>query len=178
MKEVKTNYIVPVDLNCLMFMNYSNLSEFHSLLGDSIKAEEFADKAKAMQKAIQNVLWNQDDRMWYDFDLINNVSANSMIILKLEIRKLLYCCSARENIFFLPICFPCGPSATSKMIGCWWPNQLLNISRKLAPFTAEVAFQPPWTNPVSNGIFPMLGLLFSTSLSLVKYPNLLRCLEF
>ncbi len=70
---MRAHYIVPVDLNALMYMNYVNLSEFHSLLGDQARAEHFARKAEDVKEAIAKVLWHQEDGVWYDFDLVNEV---------------------------------------------------------------------------------------------------------
>ena len=57
---------MPVDLNALMFMNYSAVSEFYSLLGDTSKSDLFAKKASEMKNAIENILWNEEDQIWYD----------------------------------------------------------------------------------------------------------------
>ncbi len=65
--------MVPVDLNSLMFMNYTFVSEFHSMLGDAVKSEEFARKAEKLKEAIREVLWHDTDQVWYDFDLIHEV---------------------------------------------------------------------------------------------------------
>jgi Trehalase len=32
LKDVKTNWIIPVDLNSIMFMNYNCVSEFYAVL--------------------------------------------------------------------------------------------------------------------------------------------------
>ena len=42
--DVKTNYIVPVDLNALMYMNYIAVAEFFSLLGDVVNSEKYLEK--------------------------------------------------------------------------------------------------------------------------------------
>ena len=46
LKDVKTNYIIPVDLNSIMFMNYNCISEFYAVLGDTVKAELYSVKAR------------------------------------------------------------------------------------------------------------------------------------
>ena len=70
---MKTNFIIPVDLNSVMHLNYMSLAEFHSLLGDVERSEEFLNKAEKLQRAIQDILWCQEDRMWFDYDFLNNV---------------------------------------------------------------------------------------------------------
>ena len=68
---VKTNHIIPVDLNSLIYMNYVCISEFHSLLGDTVRSEVFMKKARAIKKAIRDVLWDESEKMWFDYDLQN-----------------------------------------------------------------------------------------------------------
>jgi len=50
------------------------VSEFHSLIGDSESAEKWMEKAKKLQKAIEQILWCEEDGVWYDFDLVNEVN--------------------------------------------------------------------------------------------------------
>lgn len=64
---------MPVDLNSIMHMNYMSLAEFYSLLGDAEKSEAYLDKADALQKAIQSVLWAEEESMWFDYDFFNSV---------------------------------------------------------------------------------------------------------
>jgi alpha,alpha-trehalase len=54
LKDIKTNLIIPVDLNSLMFMNYNSISEFYSVLGDTARADIYANKAKCGLKKISN----------------------------------------------------------------------------------------------------------------------------
>ena len=69
---MKTNHILPVDLNSLIYMNYVCISEFHSLLGDTVRSELFMSKANAIKKAIKLVLWDEKEKMWFDYDLEHN----------------------------------------------------------------------------------------------------------
>lgn len=55
-----------------MYMNYIAVSEFHSLLGDASKSEEFQAKAAALKETIMAVLWNEEDQIWYDYDVEND----------------------------------------------------------------------------------------------------------
>ena len=52
-------------------MNYVCISEFHSLLGDTVRSEMFMSKARFVKRAIKSVLWDQKDKMWFDYDLEN-----------------------------------------------------------------------------------------------------------
>ncbi len=77
LKATKTNYVVPVDLNAVMYMNYASVAEFHSLLGDAERSEAFAAKASALQKSIRAVMWNEEERMWFDYDFLNSRARNN-----------------------------------------------------------------------------------------------------
>ena len=72
LKDVKTSHILPVDLNGLMYMNYCAVSEFYSLLGDTSKSDIFSKKAIELKTAIESILWNEEDQIWYDYDLEND----------------------------------------------------------------------------------------------------------
>lgn len=115
LREIKTNYIVPVDLNSLMFMNYANLAEFHSLLGDPIMAEKYMAKADEMQAAIKAVLWCEEDRMWYDFDLINNASRIKIMFQHESNSTIIIVYRFQESSFIHQTCFLCGPSVTKQL---------------------------------------------------------------
>ena len=75
---MKTHFIAPVDLNALMFMNFSNLSEFHSLLGDAEKAEEYSAKAAEVKAAIRAVMYDEEDGVWYDYDISSQVKKDTI----------------------------------------------------------------------------------------------------
>ena len=53
-----------MDLNALMYMDYMAISEFHSLLGDSVKSDIFAKKAAKIREAITAILWSEEDQIW------------------------------------------------------------------------------------------------------------------
>ena len=74
MTDVKTNYIVPVDLNCLVFMNYMCLAEFYSYIGDAEVSDKFMTKAERLQTSIAAVFWDDEEAMWFDYDFLNDVS--------------------------------------------------------------------------------------------------------
>ena len=53
-------------------MNYVCISEFHSLLGDTVRSDIFTCKAAAIKRAVKAVLWCEDEKMWFDYDLQND----------------------------------------------------------------------------------------------------------
>ncbi|XP_034180752.2 trehalase isoform X2 [Osmia lignaria lignaria] len=71
--NISTQYIIPVDLNAILQQNGRLLSEFHSLLGNSAKAQYYAKIATELQLAIDNVLWNEDEGIWFDYDMSHKV---------------------------------------------------------------------------------------------------------
>ena len=77
LKSVRTNFIVPVDLNSVMHMNYVSMAEFYSLLGDAERSECYMEKAEALQKSIRRVLWSDEERMWFDYDFLNRAPRKS-----------------------------------------------------------------------------------------------------
>ncbi|TRY67949.1 hypothetical protein TCAL_07224 [Tigriopus californicus] len=72
--DVKTSFIVPVDLNAIMYMNYKAMSDFYTQLGDTENAEFHTKKATLLKEAIGKVLWSEEDNMWFDYDLLNDKS--------------------------------------------------------------------------------------------------------
>ncbi|KAL5287276.1 TREH family protein [Megaselia abdita] len=71
LKHLKTRSIIPVELNAILYWNARLIAEFYLLAKNSVKAKEFDDKAQEIYEAVQAVLWNQEDGIWYDYDTIN-----------------------------------------------------------------------------------------------------------
>lgn len=71
--NVKIRNIVPVDLNAFICMNVQLLSKLFSLVGDEAKSQIYRDKFLAWKEAIQMVLWNEEDGVWLDYDMLNNL---------------------------------------------------------------------------------------------------------
>lgn len=71
--DVKTSFIIPVDLNAIMYMNYRTMSDFYAQLGDTESSEFHSKKATVLKEAIGKVLWSKEDNMWFDYDLLNDV---------------------------------------------------------------------------------------------------------
>eukprot|EP00095_Tigriopus_kingsejongensis_P006740 maker-scaffold658_size117954-snap-gene-0.43 protein:Tk06740 transcript:maker-scaffold658_size117954-snap-gene-0.43-mRNA-1 annotation:"hypothetical protein DAPPUDRAFT_314347" len=71
--DVKTSFIIPVDLNAIMYMNYTIMADFYTQLEDPEKARYQFKKAELLKDAISKVLWDNEDKMWFDFDLLNDI---------------------------------------------------------------------------------------------------------
>ncbi|XP_072763574.1 trehalase [Anoplolepis gracilipes] len=75
--NVSTSDIIPVDLNAILQRNALLLVHFHSILGNVEKALEYSKIAMDYQAAIDNVLWNEDEGIWLDYDTRNKRSRNT-----------------------------------------------------------------------------------------------------
>jgi alpha,alpha-trehalase len=69
--DAKTNLILPVDLNSLMYKNYNHMSDFHERFGNELEAVIFRDKAIDLLNAITAIFWDPTEEMWFDLDMIN-----------------------------------------------------------------------------------------------------------
>ncbi|XP_033320650.1 trehalase [Bombus bifarius] len=69
--NISTQHIIPVDLNAILQQNARLLGEFHSLLGNNAKSQYYHKVASQLQMAIDNVLWNEEEGTWLDYDMKN-----------------------------------------------------------------------------------------------------------
>lgn len=53
--DLKTKYIIPVDLNAIMCWNADLMSKFYKRVGDSVKAAEYAEKKAQIVEAVKKV---------------------------------------------------------------------------------------------------------------------------
>ncbi|EGI59295.1 PREDICTED: trehalase-like [Acromyrmex echinatior] len=74
--NVSTSDIIPVDLNAMLQRNAKMLARFHVILGNVKKNWHYAQIAMEYQAAIDNVLWNEDEGIWLDYDMRNKQSRN------------------------------------------------------------------------------------------------------
>lgn len=70
--DTKCRKIIPVDLNSIMYRNCITIASFYNMSGNTAKVEEYEKIASDLLIAIKAVLWNEEDGIWYDYDLINN----------------------------------------------------------------------------------------------------------
>ncbi len=69
--DIKACFILPVDLNALMYKNYLILTDFMRRLGRDNKAEEYEKKAEGVFKALCELFWDDRENMWFDVDILN-----------------------------------------------------------------------------------------------------------
>uniref|UniRef100_A0A914ECV7 Trehalase n=1 Tax=Acrobeloides nanus TaxID=290746 RepID=A0A914ECV7_9BILA len=66
---IHTNDIIPVDLNTFMIWNYRTLVTFLELTDNSSKIEEYKTKANELQNSLNEVMWDNEQGVWFDVDL-------------------------------------------------------------------------------------------------------------
>ncbi|GAV00221.1 Treh [Ramazzottius varieornatus] len=66
---IRTQEIVPVDLNAYLCAQETLLGHFNELIGNRNAAMKFREKALDRGDAIEALLWNDSLKMWRDFDL-------------------------------------------------------------------------------------------------------------
>ncbi|XP_040580504.1 trehalase isoform X2 [Lepeophtheirus salmonis] len=71
--DTKTTQIIPVELNSFLCKNARLLGDFYGILGNEEKEKEYRKKEKSIRSAIESVLWNEEEGIWFDYDLHNGI---------------------------------------------------------------------------------------------------------
>jgi len=71
--NIKTSYIIPVDLNAIIYWNAELLGEFFRAAGNAEKAIHYEDVAQDWLEAVTKVLWHEEVGVWLDYDILNEV---------------------------------------------------------------------------------------------------------
>ena len=75
LEDTKARSIIPVELNCFYAQNARILSHYHQeLLGDTEKSQNFAKMADILTEAVEEVLWHEEDGIWYDYEISSGQS--------------------------------------------------------------------------------------------------------
>lgn len=69
--SIHTKDIIPVDLNSIFANALQNVAFFQALLHNPRRAAHWAYIAKQWRSSIKEVLWNNEDGVWYDYDMSN-----------------------------------------------------------------------------------------------------------
>ncbi|XP_022911040.2 trehalase-like [Onthophagus taurus] len=64
----ETSRVIPVDLNAILYGAFNDLSYLCSILSKSDQEKRWKNEADSLKDAISNVLWDENDGIWYDFD--------------------------------------------------------------------------------------------------------------
>lgn len=70
LKNTRTSQIVPTDLNALLCRTEKMLAAFHQTVGNNASAEQYEQAAELRRKAIDAVLWDDQQGAWFDFNLL------------------------------------------------------------------------------------------------------------
>lgn len=71
---IQVSRLIPVDLNAFLCRDFKEISRFYKILGDHKNAQFWNEKYKYWQKAIEKVLWDEQDGIWYDYDFLDQKS--------------------------------------------------------------------------------------------------------
>ncbi|XP_018905452.1 trehalase isoform X1 [Bemisia tabaci] len=71
--NAKTTYLLPVELNAILYWNAVLLSEFFRTLGQAEKAIKYEELSKDWMEAVTEVLWHDEVGAWLDYDIVNEV---------------------------------------------------------------------------------------------------------
>ncbi|KAL2721876.1 trehalase-like [Vespula maculifrons] len=69
--DINTKNIIPVDLNSFLQRNARILIEFHTELNNIKKIPYYLRIANQFQEGINEVLWNDEFKIWMDYDMKN-----------------------------------------------------------------------------------------------------------
>uniref|UniRef100_A0A8C6S4N1 Trehalase n=1 Tax=Neogobius melanostomus TaxID=47308 RepID=A0A8C6S4N1_9GOBI len=69
--NTRTSQIVPTDLNALLCRTEKTLAAFHQTMGNNASAEQYERAAERRLRAIDAVLWNDQQGAWFDYNLLS-----------------------------------------------------------------------------------------------------------
>ncbi|CAG9863925.1 unnamed protein product [Phyllotreta striolata] len=72
LSSIDITHLIPVDLNAFLCKAFEELARFYELLGNSTKASFWHQRHAALKDAIRDVLYSNEDGIWFDYDLISN----------------------------------------------------------------------------------------------------------
>lgn len=67
---IEASRVIPVDLNSFLCSDFKEIARFYKILGDHKNAQFWNAKYKYWQNAIEKVLWDETDGIWYDYDRV------------------------------------------------------------------------------------------------------------
>ncbi|KAK9502441.1 hypothetical protein O3M35_011220 [Rhynocoris fuscipes] len=74
--NIETQNIIPVDLNALLHKNFVLLSKWYEMFGNVIKSRKYKLLADELLLAIEKIFWNEEEGIWLDYDIMNNIQRN------------------------------------------------------------------------------------------------------
>lgn len=67
--NIKTTRVIPVDLNAILYDAFTIMGRFYQKLGQVQKSINWYTQAKKLDRAIQKVLFNETEGVWFDYDI-------------------------------------------------------------------------------------------------------------
>jgi len=80
LSSTQTSFIIPVDLNCLMYHLELQLSKASELKGHTEETEQFMYLAQQRKKRIQQLFWSEDLGFFMDYNLKQQALSNQMTL--------------------------------------------------------------------------------------------------
>ena len=72
LKDIQCRHILPVELNSYLCRNAKIMERFHSILGNSAKAQEYTATFERFKNSIDGVLWNDTLGAYFDYKIVHN----------------------------------------------------------------------------------------------------------
>nr|XP_022907571.1 trehalase-like [Onthophagus taurus] len=67
--QTQAKYVVPVDLNAFLHLAYLSMAYLYGKLGNYERKVYWWQEAKILAHSIKEILWDEEDNMWYDFNV-------------------------------------------------------------------------------------------------------------
>lgn len=67
--SIRTQRILPVDLNAILCQNELTLHRFYSAVGNSVMADHYFQALKERQRFFDALFWSEERGLWFDRDL-------------------------------------------------------------------------------------------------------------
>lgn len=72
LKDVQTRHIIPVELNSYLCRNAKIMQNFHKMIGNDKKAQDYANIYENFKLSIDSVLWNEDFGAYFDYKILHS----------------------------------------------------------------------------------------------------------
>lgn len=66
---IETRRVLPVDLNSFLFMSFDCIAKLYFIINNPKRSIYWNEKAVKWKKAIDKLLYNEEDGIWYDYDI-------------------------------------------------------------------------------------------------------------
>ncbi|KAF5270983.1 hypothetical protein FQA39_LY18856 [Lamprigera yunnana] len=66
---IQTKRVIPVDLNAFLCGAFRSISKLYKILHYPVEYLKWKSRFHLLRKAIREVLWNDQDGVWYDYDI-------------------------------------------------------------------------------------------------------------